>query len=330
MASGFIESELEELKKKCHSELEGSTLIACHPVSVRVRLVKTKHRQFDACLQFSPKYPENHIIVELKSKTIPEKLLDRVTKLAEEESKKLKGKKQVLPVLQFLNQLLYDNPFTVCSDELSFIKNDLITSKDELKTKQKSGVISMTINQDNYYCQLKFTVPDDYPVTQISIEERGNNFPRHFCPAFISQAVEKARQCVVPPLKKKPKDPPFEPKPSLKRVAKFLVEDCIRKYPKEPCQVCQENGFPPDPKSAVSDPSSERFLERVYCGHIYHRGCLDKYMKTPPFTGGKLCPGCNNRIYHGEWNIAPKLAEDRWAHHEARKRELAEVVDFLE
>ncbi|XP_070541499.1 uncharacterized protein [Ptychodera flava] len=330
MANSFIQKELEELKKKYGTDLPGSELISCHPVSVRIRFVKTQHRQFDVCVQFSEKYPTTPIIIELKSKTIPEKLLAGLTNLSDEEAKKLLGKQQVLPVMKFLWQFLNDNPFTVCSEELSYIKKSLITDKDEIKTKQKSGVITMTINQDNYYFQLKFTVPEDYPCTQVSIEERGNNFPKHFSTVFISQAVELARRQIQPPLKKKPKDPPFEPKPSLKLVAEFLVKDCVRRYPKEPCQICKENGFPPDPKSVVTDESSDRFLERVYCAHLYHRGCLDTYMKTPPFTGGKLCPGCKQRIYHGEWNITPKLAEDRWAHKEAKRRELDEVVDFLE
>ena len=47
------------------------------------------------------------------------------------------------------------------------------------------------------------------------------------------------------------------------------------------------------------------------------------------FLGGKKCPSCKQRIYHERWKITPKLAEERWAHHEAKKRELSEVVDFL-
>lgn len=93
----------------------------------------------------------------------------------------------------------------------------------------------------------------------------------------------------------------------------------------------------------------DNYIERVYCGHLFHHGCLDKFMKTPPFQGsstwkyasifrvainthvsdGKLCPKCGKRIYHDKWNISPRLAEERWAHKQARQRELDEVVDFL-
>lgn len=46
-------------------------------------------------------------------------------------------------------------------------------------------------------------------------------------------------------------------------------------------------------------------------------------------TGGKNCPTCGQRIYHEKWGVSDKLAEDRWAHQQARARELAEVEDFL-
>ena len=49
--------------------------------------------------------------------------------------------------------------------------------------------------------------------------------------------------------------------------------------------------------------------------------------------GGKPClhTDCRKRIFHEKWKASrdPKLAEDRWAHQEAKRRELDEVVDFL-
>ena len=26
-------------------------------------------------------------------------------------------------------------------------------------------------------------------------------------------------------------------------------------------------------------------IERIYCGHLFHLGCLKTYLKTPPFAG---------------------------------------------
>ena len=45
--------------------------------------------------------------------------------------------------------------------------------------------------------------------------------------------------------------------------------------------------------------------------------------------GGKKCLACDNRIYHDKWSITPEVAEARWAHKQAKDRELDEVIDFL-
>ena len=33
------------------------------------------------------------------------------------------------------------------------------------------------------------------------------------------------------------------------------------------------------------NPKDGKYIERMYCNHLYHRNCVDTYMKTPPFTG---------------------------------------------
>ena len=96
-----------------------------------------------------------------------------------------------------------------------------------------------------------------------------------------------------------------------------------------------------------SQDTAPQYPYQVYCGHLFHYDCLNSYMKTPPFTGldtavkvyrpliffivlgGKKCPKCGKRIFHEKWKLPPQLAEQRWAHQEARKREIAEVADFL-
>ena len=45
--------------------------------------------------------------------------------------------------------------------------------------------------------------------------------------------------------------------------------------------------------------------------------------------GGKKCHACKQRIYHEKWKVTPELAEARWAHEQAKRRELDEVVDFF-
>ncbi|XP_023931502.1 uncharacterized protein LOC106155069 [Lingula anatina] len=326
----FIQSELKSVKENCEKKVKDSKLVACVPAMVRVVLEQTQHKSIVVCLMFPDKYPDATILIELKSKTLSYKLLQGLTKVAEEEAKKYLGREQVLMVLKFIRNFIQENPLCVCSEEISFIKKDLLQDCDDIKLKQKLSQIILKVKKDQYFMNFKITIPDNYPFDQSSIEVADHNFPEPLTVNILAQANEIARRCVQPPLKKRPKDPPFEPKPAVRPVCEYMIRTCIKNYPAQKCPLCNEMALPENPQEIINEPNHEKFAERVYCGHTFHHGCLDIYMKTPPFTGGKKCPSCSNRIYHENWKVTPELAEARWAHQEARRRELDEVVDFLE
>ncbi|KAG8181847.1 hypothetical protein JTE90_003994 [Oedothorax gibbosus] len=324
----IISEELKDVKTHCESQIPGSKIVACVTSMVRVDLRRTKYKQLTACLQFPKSYPQQPLLVEVKSKTLSDKFLNGLTKVCDDECKKILGKPQILQVLKFLRVFLDENPLCVCSDELSSIKRQL-EDCDKVKLKQKTSSVSLHIIKDLYFLKIKATVPELYPEEPVQIEVVECNFPKNFQKWFLGQSTEIARQCTQKPLKPKTKDPPFVPKPSLWPSLKFLIDE-VKRFPTEICQLCKEKSFPADPKDNITEEGDEKHIERVYCGHIFHNACLDTYMKTPPFHGGKKCPSCKQRIYHEKWKITPKLAEDRWAHQEAKKRELGEVVEFFD
>lgn len=45
-----------------------------------------------------------------------------------------------------------------------------------------------------------------------------------------------------------PREPPFEPKPSLYPVCEYLIEQCIKRYAKEKCPLCNERVLPQNPE----------------------------------------------------------------------------------
>lgn len=183
-----------------------------------------------------------------------------------------------------------------------------------------------------------------------------SNLPGVLLRFLNGQAKEIARQCVEPPLSKP--NAPFEPRPSFQRTLAFILE-ATRDFHTECCPVCGHRCLIESPNDAVTSETDDKFLERTYCGHIYHQACLKKYMREPPFpAGGKLCPAvkkhlrsdskdanrrqrkamavkeemtrCDIRIAHDKWCLNVNLAEARWAQQMARKRELEEVIDFLQ
>ncbi|XP_017893319.1 uncharacterized protein LOC108632940 [Ceratina calcarata] len=323
---GFIDDELQEVSKLCQNVIDGSRLVSCVRTMVRVEITRTKFKTIIVCIQFPENYPSDPLLIELKSKTLSVKLLDGLTEVCERECKKLLGKAQVLPILKFIRNFIDENPLICCYDEISAVKN-ILQNDDELKLKQKYSCIGLKVQEGLYYFKAKIEVSDNYPVTCVTIEDADTNFPPLFTRHFLGQAREIARQCVEPPLRKKSQSP-FTPSPSLKIVASFLIQS-VKSLPREHCQSCRQTCLPANPENAERNETADMHVERLYCGHLFHLQCLVKYMKTPPFHGGKKCPTCKQRIYHEKWGVSDRLAEARWAHQQARARELAEVEDFF-
>ncbi|GFN80703.1 E3 ubiquitin protein ligase rin2 [Plakobranchus ocellatus] len=325
--SAALSAELESVKIEI-PKIQDVKLVAAVPQLVRTEIYKTEHKQVAVTCLFQPGYPEVHLVTEIKSKTLGYKFLEGLAKICDNEAKKHIGKPQVVHIVQFVSNFIDENPLCVCADEISNIKGKLSLANDEVKLKQKTSQVVIKICQEEYFISLKLTIPDDYPLTQVVPDISEHNFPEFLRINFQAQATELARQCVQPPLKKKPKDPPFVPKPSLQPVVEYLI-DCVKKYPLETCRLCHERALPVDPTNESATRGKHR-VEKVYCGHLFHLICLHKHMKTPPFSEGKFCPACGKQIFHEKFKVSAKVLEDRWAHKQAKQRELEEVVDFLD
>ncbi|XP_037818986.1 uncharacterized protein LOC119608585 [Lucilia sericata] len=365
----IIEFEIDEIRKLCENVVPNSKIIACTSAApaplVRVDIQENKHyRQFTVCLRFPEDYPKRTILVELKSKTLSEKFLQGLTGLCEKQCQEYLGKPHCIKVLQFLQQYVKDNALCVCFDEIQQLRKDLGANApaDQLKIKQKASTVLFTAKGGEYYYRVKAIVPEDYPRHCIDLQEQQTNLPAVLLRYLNGQSREIARQCVEPPLRM-PKGKTladFQPVPSLYRALKFCLEATLA-FHSEMCPICQRLVLPPEPKDLEMDDNKDDYVERVYCGHLFHQGCLKAYLQEPPFPkGGKLCPArrrhlrsdatyylggsqgykmptitpdtggsCGIRLAHDRWVISVKVAESRWAQKQARQRELDEVVDFL-
>jgi len=323
---GIIQDELSEVRAVCENQVPGSKVVAAVKDLVRIEIERTKFKKLACCFMFPNDYPNSPILFELKSKTLSDKLLDGLTRVTEQECKKHLGRPQILFATKFITKFIEDNPLCCCAEEISRVKK-LLGPDDVIKLSQKNSTVNMTINKERYFLKCKVVIPDIYPEERVDITLVDCNFPRVFKAWFVENAKELARRCVEAPLKPKPNAPPFVHKPSLEVAVSFLVAS-VQRYPLEACQVCHKTLFPPDPDQSIHNEKAAAHVERVYCGHAYHHDCLILYLKTPPFDGGKKCPGCGKRIYHEKWKVTPELAEARWASEQAKARELGDVVEF--
>ncbi|XP_011199971.2 uncharacterized protein LOC105223814 [Bactrocera dorsalis] len=364
----IINFEIEEIRKLCENTVPNSKIIACicgESPLVRVDIIENEsYRQLTVCLRFPANYPDESILVELKSRTLSNKFLDGLATLSEKHARQHLGKPQGLHVLRFVQQYLTENPLCVCFDEIQDLRRDLGTdaTPDQLKLKQRHSIVQLTAKGGEYYYKVSAFLPKDYPKECVQLQNQETNLPAILLRYLNGQSREIARQCVEPPLRLNKKEQlAFQPVPSLYRALKFCLA-ATSDFHIELCPICEKEVLPKKPTQLELDDTKDAYVERVYCGHLFHQACLKHYLQLPPFPkGGKLCPAkrrhprsdakyymggassngkqpivnadnggtCGIRLAHDRWVVNVKLAESRWAQKQARERELQEVVDFL-
>lgn len=161
---GLIEDELEEVKKLCEHLIKESKIVSCVKTMVRIEIKFTEFKKIIICIQFPENYPKSTLLIELKSKTLSDKLLDGLTNICEKETKKLLGKPQIMKILHFIKNFLQENPLCCCYDEINSLKQLLNLNQDECKLKQKQSSILLKINNGNYYLNTRMVIPDSYPL----------------------------------------------------------------------------------------------------------------------------------------------------------------------
>ncbi|XP_016987701.1 uncharacterized protein LOC108050499 isoform X2 [Drosophila rhopaloa] len=310
-------------------------------------------------------YPRSTpILVELKSRVYSDMLLTELTRLIDDYARDFIGKPQALLVLAFAQQYLSDNPLCVCLDEIKQLRADIKTggTESQLKLKQKNRSVELVAKGGLFTYRVTAVVPDSYPMQSVELRGQESNLPAVLVRYLNGQSREIARQCVEPPIRlSKEALANFRPVRSLQRSLKFCLE-ATRDFHIELCPICDNTVLPEDPQDIETDDNADSFIERVYCGHLFHQGCLKKYLSEPPFPkGGKFCPAqrrhprsdaqtymgrtqggvvtvprtpddgvCGIKLAHDRWVVSVKTAEARWAQKQARQRELEEVVDFLQ
>lgn len=163
---GLIEDELCEVKKLCENVVPGSKLVSCVRTMVRAEIKRTDFKKIVVCIQFPDGYPKSPLLIELKSKTLSEKLLQRLTSVCEDENKKYLERPQVLNTIKFLRQFIDENPLSCCFDEITNLKKTL-SGDDEIKLKQKTSSLVIKVYNNKYFLNCRVVVPENYPLIAV-------------------------------------------------------------------------------------------------------------------------------------------------------------------
>lgn len=123
-----------------------------------------------------------------------------------------------------------------------------------------------------------------------SWDDHESNLPITLVRFLNGQAKEIARKCVEAPLRVDASKRPFQAQPSFRATLKFLIDATVD-FHIELCPICKAKCLPSNADCIETNDTEDQYIERVYCGHLFHQECLKRYMREPPFpAGGKLCP----------------------------------------
>jgi len=86
----FLDEELAKIRKELEDSVEGLEILSTSQHSVQVKIWKTEYKQLRLLIMFPEEYPDKCLMVEVKSKSLPERVMKLIENIAEKEAKKIK------------------------------------------------------------------------------------------------------------------------------------------------------------------------------------------------------------------------------------------------
>lgn len=320
-----IAAEVAEIR----AVLPPSVVKAASAGVVQLQVSRGDYARLVLQIHFSSAYPTKALSCQLKSNTLPITTLKRLEGSADNaaESQAKLGKPAVLFIYKLLDRVIQKNLLLFAFVEVNSLRRRYTPPEVVIETHDARGEVSVSVSCENYFTKGIFTLPKSYPVDPCSFDIETSQCPPSLVTIFSATTREKGRKLIHP----KPSLPPVVVS-TLEPMVRYFIDELAARYPKETCQMCKRRMLP----GVASDSSAPRpkpaRIVRLYCSHLFHGGCLKKYLETPPFDKGKVCPnpGCGKRIFHKNFKAVDlKIAQTRWASKEAHKREIREVADFM-
>ncbi|XP_055626017.1 uncharacterized protein LOC129768404 [Toxorhynchites rutilus septentrionalis] len=287
---GVIEDELAEVTRRCSVEMPDATILECTNIRIMVDIRQTQSRHLVVLLCYPLDYPENKMQLEFRSQTLSEIFMEQLANICDDESAHFRGRPQAMNILLFIDHFLRNNPLCIVTREVFNLRKHLEGSNGTMKLRHPTSMVCLSARGGYYYFNARFFVPEGYPAEQIKWDTCTSNLPAALKLYVDGQAREIARQCVEPPPSEVESSQPFVPIPSLERTLQFIIE-ALDGFDEELCPICHEFSLPESPKEVATSDEDDRFVIRMVCGHVYHNGCLKRFLKEPPIPpDGKLCP----------------------------------------
>ena len=140
-------------------------------------------------------YPSATPHVQIKSTTIPQKLLGLLLKKLNGENEKAAKEHRLHGATTFdnLDRILRTNNLVPVFTEMPSVRQ-LLGEKDEIKMFENAGKIKITLRQDKFECVVEFTVPEEYPRHMVKMKIVKANVEQTFMTIFETHAHNVIRR----------------------------------------------------------------------------------------------------------------------------------------
>lgn len=228
------------------------------------------------------------------------------------------------------------SPSTITTELVKFVtKNPLLAIREEifsinkkhqsakgytavLKLKQKSSKLEIEVTVDKFSLVFEIFVPSHYP--DVAPEFTKFNSEIH---EGIKSSLKKYSEklfetaCSLPETATEKQIDNFQSKTCIAETVNWIVANFIYSVSAE-CKICNKQALSSD-------------VMRSECGCVFHRNCVTKYYKTPPFnTKGKKCLNCKNKmLIEDQWCEVEKDCSGKARRKEEKARAMKEAEDFL-
>jgi len=114
--------------------------------NVRIRMAYSEFKMCQLNLRYPTEYPKEAVQVDFKSTTVPQKLINLLTKRVETHLATLSkdGNCSALAAFLYLDHILLNNNLIPCWSEFADIK-PIIGKNDTLKPLEKTGKLNLTL-----------------------------------------------------------------------------------------------------------------------------------------------------------------------------------------
>lgn len=155
-------------------------------------------------IKFTSEYPNTPLNCQVKTRSLPPRLVDLIKKGADKKLQELAeaGQHQVLRIYEYYNELLEHNNLIPAWKEIQRTRKLLNPSQDSMKLFQKAGKVKYLIKEEEeLQLAMLVTIPPDYPLVALEVtilkqnkEGTGTNIDDYLLDIFKSHIQELVRR----------------------------------------------------------------------------------------------------------------------------------------